>query len=175
MMLWLGTVLPVHAAYEHAYEKTPVGTIEVKELPAVTALSASGPGAYFSNSGSPFMTLFRFIQKNEIPMTVPVEADVDVNRMRFFVGPSRERGDVAADAGVQVQRLPARTVVSMGLRGSYTQKRFEHGLREVRAWLERQESWTADGQPYAVYWNAPYVPGWFKRSEVHVPVRPVTP
>ena len=33
----------------------------------------------------------------------------------------------------------------------------------------------AAGEPYGVYWNAPYVPFFLKRFEVHVPVRPKNP
>jgi len=39
-------------------------------------------------------------------------------------------------------------------------------------WLAAQPTVEAAGEPYAVYWNAPYVPPFMKRFEVHVPVRP---
>jgi hypothetical protein len=30
----------------------------------------------------------------------------------------------------------------------------------------------AAGEAYAIYWNSPFVPGFLKRYEVHVPVEP---
>ena len=42
------------------------------------------------------------------------------------------------------------------------------------AWLAARPDVEAAGAPYGVYWNAPYVPPFLKRFEVHVPVRPRT-
>jgi hypothetical protein len=39
-------------------------------------------------------------------------------------------------------------------------------------WLERHaDQWEAAGEPYAVFWNSPFMPGFLKRSEVHQPLR----
>ncbi|MEY5012255.1 MAG: hypothetical protein RLZZ253_3394, partial [Verrucomicrobiota bacterium] len=29
-------------------------------------------------------------------------------------------------------------------------------------------------EPYAVYWNSPFVPGFLKHSEVHIPLTPAS-
>ena len=74
------------AAYEESYSRTAVGTVEIKNLPASTVMSATAPGDAFNDRGTTFMKLFRYISANQVAMTVPVEADAKSNRMRFFVG-----------------------------------------------------------------------------------------
>lgn len=156
-------------AYESAYAPTDPGTIEVKHLPAMRVLEASGEHAGVERQNGAFMTLFRYIESNELKMTVPVEADPHPARMRFFV--ERRRTDaLPAAGGVNVFERPERTVVSLGLRGSYSDRHFEEGVARLRAWLAEHPEWRAAGEPYAVYWNGPFVPGFLKKSEVHLEI-----
>lgn len=166
------------SATESAYAPTPVGTIEVKQLPAATVMSA-GAGPQASRQNGAFMTLFRYIETNKVAMTVPVETDASAGRMRFYAGrKAAERGLASTDA-VAVEAVPARTVVSVGLRGSYTRERYEDGVRRLETWLATHKEWRRAGEPYGVYWNSPFMPGFLKRSEVHLTVvpaaTPVTP
>lgn len=164
----------VAMAYESAYEPTPVGKIAVKTLPAARAI-ASKMEPKAENMDPSFMPLFRYIQSNNIPMTIPVEADrEDKAAMRFFIGQSQSNRVFASTANVAVLDLPRRTVVSIGMRGSYTRKRYEEGVRQLREWLKANPPWVADGEPSAVYWNGPFVPFFLKKSEVHIPVRKAT-
>jgi len=41
----------------------------------------------------------------------------------------------------------------------------------LQGWLLTQKGYEAMGEPYAVYWNSPLVPFFFKQSEVHIPLR----
>ena len=79
----------------------------------------------------------------------------------------------AARAGCE---LPATTterrVAAIGIRGSYSRENYDEGLAELRAWLAKRTDVKAVGEPYAVYWNSPFVPFFFKQSEVHIPVVP---
>jgi hypothetical protein len=61
-------------AYESMYQRTPVGKIEIKTLPAARAI-ATKMEPRRENTDSSFMQLFRFVQTNAIPMTIPVETD----------------------------------------------------------------------------------------------------
>ena len=162
-------------AYESMYPRTGVEVVDAagKELPARRALAARGSGTYYQSADGVFMKLFRYIDQHQVAMTVPVEADVDANRMRFFAGAdAKERALPDTDA-VSVTNLPAVTVVSAGLRGSYTKEHFDEGRAMIKAWLEKHgDQWQAAGEPYAVFWNSPFMPGFLKRSEVHQPVRP---
>lgn len=157
-------------AYESNYNPTPVGTIEVKELPAARLLQVEGEGDYFDTANGLFGRLFRYLKNNDLSMTVPVEADRRPARMRFFV----ERGHTGTlpseQGGVAVLNRPAARVASIGIRGSYSQENFEQGAAELRKWLAAHPEWSAVGEPYAVYWNGPFTLWFLKRSEVHIPV-----
>ena len=164
------------AAYESMYEATPPGDIEVKTLPARTALVATGGGNYFDGADGVFMKLFRYIDRNKVEMTIPVESEVDANRMRFFAGAADKTRALSNTAEVAVETLPERTVLSVGIRGGYNQDAYEGGVETLKAWLEKHgDEWAADGEPYAVYWNGPFMPGFLKKSEVHWPVRALPP
>ena len=107
-------------SYESIYPRTPVGTIEIKTLPARTTLVASAPGDAFKDRGAAFRKLFSYINANQIPMSVPVEASASKNEMIFFVGGVTPTQALAAARDVEVKTLPETTVASIGLRGSYS-------------------------------------------------------
>jgi DNA gyrase inhibitor GyrI len=163
------------SGYESAFPQTAAGAAEVKTLPAARVLVAHEGGAYFDRANPLFRRLFRYIRENEVPMTVPVTADVSDAAMVFFVGASQSGKALADGDGVQVVEKPARTVASLGGRGSYTRANFESAVRELRAWLAARTDVREAGEPYAVYWNGPFVPGFLKRYEVHIPVAPASP
>lgn len=73
--------------------------------------------------------------------------------------------------GVVVLTRPERLVVSHGGRGSYTRAHFEEARAAALAWLATRPDLVADGEACAVYWNSPFMPGFLKRYEVHIPVR----
>lgn len=157
--------------YEAVYERTPVDVVEVKELPERVALETRTERSYFAEDNGLFMRLFRYIDANEIAMTVPVEAEPEPGAMRFFVGRNHEGAAPESVEAVEVVAMPARTVASLGMRGGYSQRNFEKGRKVLEGWLADQSEWVAAGEAYAVYWHGPFVPRWLKRAEVHWPVR----
>ena len=158
-------------AYEAAYPMTPAGFCEIKTLPTGTILRTSSRGEYFEENNGLFMRLFRTINDNKVPMTVPVEAKMKPGTMVFYLDKdSVPRKDLRLPEGVTRQNLPARTVASIGIRGGYTRESYEKNLAKLRAWLKTQKKYRAVGEPYAVYWNGPFTLAPFKRSEVHLPV-----
>jgi hypothetical protein len=60
------------------------------------------------------------------------------------------------------------------VRGSYTKKNFDTALTQLKAWLAQRPTLIPQGEPYAVYWNSPFVPGFLKHSEVHIPLTPAS-
>jgi hypothetical protein len=74
--------------YESTYQRAPVGKIEIKTLPAARAIAAKMEPRR-ENMDSSFTQIFRFIQTNAIPMTIPVEGDHESHgAMRLFIGTS---------------------------------------------------------------------------------------
>jgi len=173
LFLLVGVLLPGGVrAYEAAYPMTAAGLCEIKTLPAGTILRTSSRGEYFKENNDLFMRLFRTIQANKVPMTVPVEAGMKPGTMVFYLDTaSARRKDLQLPEGVSRKNLPPRRVASIGIRGGYSRESFETHLAKLRAWLRNQKSWREAGEPYAVYWNSPFMVPFFKRSEVHLPVR----
>ena len=157
-------------AYEQAFPKTPVGEIEVKTLPASKLIACHGQGDYFDRSDSLFRPLFSYIQENDIAMTTPVEAEIKPGVMYFYIGAVAAKRQLAKTDVVDVVELPERTVLSVGLRGTYSGENFAKGEALLRAWLAKQAGYRATGPARAIYWNGPFTLGLLKRSEVHLPV-----
>ena len=65
-------------------------------------------------------------------------------------------------------------VASVGIRGGYSKESFAESSETIEKWLKEQAGWKRVGEPYAVYWNSPFVIWFLKRSEVHIPVEKVT-
>lgn len=162
-------------ATESAFPATASGVSEIKTLPAGILLKSAGRGSYFDQSNNLFGPLFRYISKHDIAMTTPVEAKIDEAAMYFWVAPSQAEKVAGNEGGVVVERIPERRVASRGAKGSYSKELFEKTRAELMAWLATQPNVEVAGEAYGVYWNAPYVPWFLKRSEVHIPIRPKTP
>jgi hypothetical protein len=160
-------------ATEHAFPPSPVGTPELKTLPAGVLLRATAPGNYFDHSNQLFRPLFNYISSHDIAMTTPVEARIDGAAMYFWVAKSQQSKVAGGKDGVEVIEIPERRVASLGARGSYSRENFTQTRDELMAWLRTRPDVVPDGTPYAVYWNGPFLPGFMKRFEVHVPVRAV--
>ncbi len=171
--LLLALILPAMApAVELAYPKTDPAVCEVKDLPASRLMVARSDSGYFSANNRMFGKLFRYIQSNRIPMTAPVEARIEPGVMIFHCdAASAARVDLRPTPEVALESVPARAVAAIGIRGSYTEKSYRENLARLRAWLATQPGVSEVGEPYAVYWDSPFVPGFLKRSEVHIPVR----
>ena len=158
-------------AYESMHNKTPVGRIIVLDLPERTALEATTDKSYFSENNGLFRKLFRYINQNNISMTTPVEADINPGKMRFFVGNKDLPKDFKDSDEVKVKKLKKQKVVSIGIRGGYSEKRYHENLLKLKQWLDKNPKYERCGDSYGVYWNGPFIPGPFKRSEIHIPIR----
>jgi len=159
-------------AYEAAYPMTAAGVCEIKTLPAGVLLEARSEGEYFRENNGLFRRLFEVIQKNQVPMTTPVEAGVRPGTMVFYLDPkSAKRTDLVLQGGVRRREVEERVVASIGIRGGYSKESFEENARKIGEWIKTQPGWRPAGEPYVVYWNSPFMIWFLKRSEVHLPVR----
>lgn len=158
----------------------PIGTVVIKEYPAYRLARVTsdrgGPNALFN-------PLFRHIQRNDIPMTAPVEMtyatpDADARRsgttsMAFlYQAPDVGRiGPDAADPRVVVEDVPPMMVLSVALRGDYTPANFDRGLTQLETWLaENPGRVRVVGAPRYLAYNSPFVPWFLKVGEVQYPV-----
>ncbi|MFA6102099.1 MAG: bifunctional methionine sulfoxide reductase B/A protein [Victivallaceae bacterium] len=158
-------------AYEDIYKQTPSGEFEIKTIPAGKMLSAESKASYFDADNDLFMRLFNYIKAENIPMTVPVEAEINPGVMRFHVGSeaaARPHGDTGE---VKVIERRERTVAALGIRGSYSRSNYEEARAQLEDWLSKNPDFEADGRAYMTYWNSPMMPFFFKHAEVQIPVK----
>lgn len=170
-VLAVGGYLKSRNGTEAIYRRTAVGAIEVKTLPAGTWLKTTADGNWHPQRNRLFGRLFRYIRSRQVKMTTPVEAAMEPAEMRFYVGTVDESRALPETEAVAVERVGARTVVAIGVRGSYTAERHRRALARLEEWLAEANDYEPDGDAYGVYWNSPFVPGPLKQSEVHIPVR----
>jgi len=172
-LLTLLLFTPAFMSAEQAYPPTPPGQIEIKVLPAGLLIRSQAAGRYFDSSNNLFRPLFSTISRNNISMTTPVEAGIEQASMSFWIAPAQRDRLRELAPGVKAIERPAVTVASIGGRGSYSPDRYAEALASLSSWLREQTQWRAVGEPNAVYWHGPMMPGPLKRFEVHIPVEPV--
>lgn len=170
-LLLIVALSSVAMAAEEAFPPSPIGQPALRTLPAGVLLKASAPGRYFDQSGRLFGPLFRYISKHDIAMTTPVETQIEQAAMYFWVAPSQRAKVAGSRDGVEVIDVPERLVASLGARGGYSETNFAKVRDQLQAWLSTQPQVEATGPAYGVFWNAPFVPAFLKRFEVHIPVK----
>jgi len=172
LIIFIGVPLMIKNIYgvEQAFKKTPVGKIEIKVIPEATVLVAESSGNYYGGRNDLFRRLFSYISENNVAMTVPVEARVENAQMKFYVGTKDKIKALKDQGSVQVVTVPQRTVLSIGIRGAYTESSFIKAKAQLEQWLTDNKEYRQGGEAYAVFWDAPFMPWFLKRSEVHITV-----
>lgn len=149
---------------------TALEEIEIKRYP-VTRLARA---AMSSNSYGPFMSLFRHISERDIPMTVPVEMEVDGDRAQetsmgfLYQGP--DVGKLEEDGVVQVLDLEPSVFVSLGQRGRNSGSRIATALEELRTYVDGRGDLVATGAGRVLEYNGPSVRGARRFFEVQLAV-----
>ena len=161
----------IGSAYEQAFAKTDVGEFEVKALPAARLIASQTDAAYFNDGNSLFRPLFRYISERDVAMTTPVEAEINPGVMYFYIGANVSSDVLDATKNVSVHELPERLVASLGVRGGYKERNFNKAAAKLSAWLLKNPAYEATGEARGIFWNGPFIPGFFKRFEVHIPVQ----
>jgi len=160
----------------------PVGKIIVKKYPADRrALVRGGDVGVDGDSSAMFRPLYNHIKRNNISMTAPVEmgfpengeSDKGASSMAFLYGkPSwGALGPDAEDQRVVVVDVPAMTVVSIGIRGRYTNANFKSALGKLNEWVAQNDPRVrVRGEPRYLGYNSPFVLGFLRYGEVQLPV-----
>ena len=159
------------SAYEQAFAKTNVGEFEIKALPAARLIACQTDTAYFEDNNRLFRPLFRYISSRDIAMTTPVEAEMNPGVMYFYIGSEVSSDALDPTESVSVHEAPKRLVASLGVRGSYSEHNFNKASAKLSAWLLKNPVYEATGKVRGIFWNGPFIPGFFKRFEVHIPVQ----
>jgi hypothetical protein len=102
-----------------------------------------------------------------------VEPGEGASSMAFLYGePSwGTPGADVDDRRVVVEDVPAMTVVSIGVRGGYTNANFEKAISKLNAWVQqRADQVRVIGPPRYLAYNSPFVLGFLKYGEVQLHV-----
>jgi len=172
VIIFIGVPLVIKNIYgvEEAFKRTSAGKIEIKTIPASMVMVSESEGNYFGTRNYLFRRLFNYISENNVAMTAPVEARIENAQMKFYVGTKDKLKELKDRGSVKVVTIPQRTVVSIGIRGTYTESNFEKAKTQLEQWLRDTTGYQQAGAAYAVYWDAPFMPWFLKRSEVQIPV-----
>ncbi|MDD7986054.1 heme-binding protein [Lentisphaera marina] len=148
----------------------PLGELVVKNYPEYRMARAESGG-----QNSTFMKLFFHIQKSGIGMTSPVEMtldDKDQSRENMaFIYANKEIGELGDRGnGVNVYDMPAKTYLSLGIRGSQSKEKISDAIEEMKAYLLKNQQWQLDGEARLLGYNSPMVPQENRYWEVQLPV-----
>jgi hypothetical protein len=159
----------------------PVGQVMLKDYPAYRAAMTSAPAGSGGGRSSLFYPLFNHIQRNHIPMSAPVEMEFtaattepayapEPTSMAFIYG-DPAMGKLGPDGPVTVVDVPAMKVVSVGVQGSYTVKRFATATERLKTWLAAHNpELKTCGEPRYLGYNSPFVLPFMRYGEVQIPV-----
>ena len=164
-------------------EAGPVGEVIVKTYPPCRLATVAGADLPGKGQDRMFMPLFNHIQKEKISMTSPVVMDFAATpadaaplppiAMSFVYG-NEQIGQTGKDGIVRIHDLPAMTVLSVGVRGSYDGKNFDNGMSAINQWLaSHPKTYTVVRTPRFLGYNSPFVPWFLRFGEVQVPVERV--
>jgi effector-binding domain-containing protein len=112
-------------------------------------------------------------QSQKIAMTAPVETEQRGSSVRIaFTMPSEftlETLPVPNDSRVTLRQVPARKLAVIRFSGRWTEENFREHSEELSAWIEKQGLKISGASSIARY-NPPFVPFFFRRNEVMIPV-----
>ncbi|MEB3279631.1 MAG: heme-binding protein [Lyngbya sp.] len=161
---------------------TEEGQIEVKRYPAYRAATVRYTGDLSMATFRAFNPLFRHISDNEISMTSPVETryptstldpdNTDRNGEAWVSFLYRDTDTYPKEIAenIEVEDIPPMTVVSIGLRGSYDYSSYQENIKKLYNWLRKNPEYAVVGQPRRFFYDSPFVPETFKRSEIQIPI-----
>jgi hypothetical protein len=150
---------------------TPPGEMEIKTYPSYKMAVADRESV---PEPAMFFLLFNHIQRNDIPMTAPVEMtmgeDGRVMQSMAFLYPSTDSPSPTGLVGnEELITTEPQKVVSLGIRGSRPGN-VDIGLREKLQAFAAEQGYTLDGPMRVMGYNSPMVPRDQQFYEVQVPV-----
>ena len=162
-------------------QPTPPGAIDLKTYPSVRLAEVVGSGDPDDGMNQTFWPLFNHIKDHDIAMTSPVEMNYrgmqasdqsePESWSMAFLYRQPELNQTGVEGRVVVRDCESVTVVSIGMKGSYSMSLTQSGMKEIENWLAANPQWEAAGDWRSLCYNGPQLFWWNKWSEVQVPVR----
>jgi hypothetical protein len=112
-------------------------------------------------------------QSEKIPMTAPVEAERTGTSARIaFMMPAHHTMQtlpVPNDPRVTLRQIPGRKLAAVKFSGRWTEENFREHTDELNAWIQKERLHVV-GAPLVARYNPPFVPSFFRRNEILIPV-----
>jgi hypothetical protein len=156
---------------------TPVGEVRLVSYPKYRMAIVESSDA--GEQGAFFWQLFTHIQRNEIPMTAPVEMHLSktdkglaMTGMAFLYENADQPTPAGTNGKVKVVDVEPYQAVNVGLRGEMDDGDIKTAQQLIDAWLKSNEaSYEQQGQPRILGYNSPSMPNAKKYYEVQVVVK----
>lgn len=164
---------------DYAVERT-VGEVEIRQYPPMVLARVRG-----IPDNDAFRVLFQYISGNNrdaskiemttpvittgqrIAMTTPVMSDQTSFSFVLPASFSMETAPVPLDSRSSLEQMPPRRVAAMRFRGIAREGIVAQKTRQLLDALAEHEI-AAQGEPFLMRYDAPYVPGFLRRNEVAV-------
>lgn len=163
---------------EDAYPRIDSDTAMVRTLPAATALMGEIPAStdYFNAGIAEFRPLLNYLDDNDLPKNSPVEGRPDCARaFVFYLDAAHASKALPSAPGIRKVALPERTVAALAARGGYGEDKLKAMRKRLADWVASRPELKPTGPAYFVYWHPVYVPSFYRKVEVHIPVTVTTP
>ncbi len=176
-LLVCGIVIAACATSRAGYETAPYsviredGSFEIRAYPEIQIVSTAQDG-----DNPSFMRLFRYIDggnaaEEKIAMTTPVF--MVEGKMAFVLPEEKSDQAPAPKSGeVKLEKLRAQTVAVLRFNGGRSTQGEEAALAKLRDWLRANQIEEA-GKPFSAYYDPPWTPGFLRRNEMLIPIRPL--
>jgi len=181
-----------------AVEETPYevvktdGSFEVRDYGPYILAQTFVEGDFEDAGSKAFKRLFRYISgdnraQSKLAMTAPVSQSTGEKiEMTAPVGQEKS-GDqwvvsfmmpasytmetlpVPDDSKVTLRQIPARRMVAVRYSGFWSEKNYKKNKLKLENWIQ-QEGLTVIGAPVWARYNAPFVPWFFRRNEILIPI-----
>jgi len=182
-VLWAGFVpLTSHAAElpDYVVVESPGGGIEIRDYPSLLIAEVTVPGKRGEAAGTAFRKLTGFIfggndTKTSIKMTAPVvqTPQADGQWVVNFMMPSKFNKDNLPrpnNPDIRIRETEPVRTISLRFNGRTGAKSLAKRHQQILDYAAKAELKTL-GAPYYAFYDAPMVPGPFRRNEVHIRVK----
>lgn len=156
---------------------TPVGEVRLVGYPKYRMAIVESSDA--GEQGTYFWQLFTHIQRNEIPMTAPVEMHLSqtdkglaMTGMAFLYENPDQPTPAGVRGNVRVVDIEPYEAVNVGLRGEMNDADIKGARELIEGWLKaNQDAYTQSGEPRILGYNSPSMPNAKKYYEVQLVVK----
>jgi len=177
------------AKYSVVWDQAPY---ELREYAPHLVAQTTVDGDFEDAGNAAFGRLFQYIsgnnrQQQKVAMTSPVgqqpsqkiamtspvgQQQVDGKWVVSFMMPAsftRDTTPEPLDARVSIREVPAQHMAAIRYSGFWSEKAYRQHLQKLRDWISEQDLQPL-GEPTWARYNPPFMPWFFRRNEVLIPV-----